>query len=130
MLDLERMRTVVKTGSYEISRHARRKMKRLRLTEEDVENAILTGEIIERRPNAKPYPKYIISGFTFLKGDLIHIVFSFDHEDPFSKRYRNRVVTIYYVEENKWYKDRYRRINGGGDRPKRVKGIGYRRVAR
>lgn len=100
-VDFEVIRAKVQTGDYEISVHATERMRRRGITLDDLENAIINGDIIERDPQAKPFPKCIFWGFTVLKGEAIHVVCSVTPQ--------SRVVTVYFPDEDEWAQDRFRR---------------------
>ena len=100
-IDFELIRKKVREGDYEISVHATEQMRRRGITLDDVENAIINGEIIERDPQVRPFPKCIFWGFTVLKGESIHVVCSITPQ--------SKVVTVYFPEEDEWARDRYRR---------------------
>jgi len=100
-VDFEVIRTQVQAGDYEISVHAFERMRQRSITMADLENAIIHGDIIERDPQAKPFPKCIFWGFTILKGESIHIVCSITP--------KSRVVTVYFPDEDEWAQDRFRR---------------------
>ena len=55
-VDFEVIRTQVQAGDYEISVHAFERMRQRSITMADLENAIIHGDIIERDPQAKPFP--------------------------------------------------------------------------
>jgi len=71
------------------------------LTIADLEHAILFGEIIERDAEASPHPKCIFLGEDALKGEAIHVVCSLNPDAL--------IVTVYFPEEDRWSKDKYRR---------------------
>ncbi len=76
-VDFEIIREKVKTGDYEISVHAFERMRKRRITLDDLESAIINGDIIEQDVQAKPFPKCIFWGFTVLRnGNLITCAFS------------------------------------------------------
>lgn len=99
--DFEDIRIKVQAGDYEISLHAFQRMRQRGISLADVENAIVSGEIIERDQNATPFPKCIFWGFTVLKGESIHVVCSLTPQ--------SKVVTIYFPDEDKWARDRFRK---------------------
>ena len=100
-IDFEDIRHQVQIGNYEISVHAFERMRRRGISLNDVENAIIEGDIIERDSDANPFPKCIFWGFTLIKGESIHVVCSIT---PHS-----RVVTVYFPEEDQWSRGRFRR---------------------
>jgi hypothetical protein len=100
-IDFENIRAKVQAGDYEISIHAFERMRRRGITLGDLENAIINGDIIERDSKSKPFPKCIFWGFTLLKGESIHVVCSLTPD--------SRVATVYFPDEDKWSRDRFRR---------------------
>jgi hypothetical protein len=100
-VDFDIIREKVKTGDYQISVHATKRLRSRQLAIADLENVILDGEIIERDPNAKPYPKCIFLGDDATKGESLHVVCSLMPE--------TLIVTIYFPYEDVWSKDKYRR---------------------
>ena len=100
-IDFEDIRNQVQIGNYEISVHAFERMRRRGITLDDVENAIVNGDIIERDSDAKPFPKCIFWGFTLRKGESIHVICSISSH--------SRVVTVYFPDEDQWSRGRFRR---------------------
>ena len=100
-VNFESIRAKVEAGEYEISLHAFERMRRRGISLEDVENAIVHGDIIEKDIRAKPFPKCIFWGFTVLKGESIHVVCSITPQ--------SQIVTVYFPDEDKWSWDRFRR---------------------
>ncbi len=99
-VDFEQVRKAVRAGDYELSLHAFQRMRSRGITIDDLEAVILDGEIIERDPEAQPFPKCIFWGFTVMKGESLHVVCSLA---PHS-----RIVTVYFPDEDKWARDRIR----------------------
>lgn len=88
------------------SGHARQEMLKEelgRIYEEEVYDLVSRGEIIESYPKDKPYPSYLVSGFTFNKRPL-HSVIAYNKKDNFSI-----VVTAYQPKPWLWSKDYKRR---------------------
>lgn len=100
-IDFAQIRAKVQAGDYEISVHAFERMRQRGITLDDIENAIVYGEIIESDPDATPFPKCIFWGFTVYKGESVHVVCSLTPQ--------SRIVTIYFPDEDKWVRDRIRR---------------------
>jgi hypothetical protein len=99
--DFEKIRDSIKSGDYIISIHASKRLRNRQLTIADLEHAILNGEIIERDPEAKPYPKCIFLGEDAIKGEALHVVCSLTPG--------TQIVTVYFPEEDMWSKDRVRK---------------------
>lgn len=100
-VDFESIRIHIRNGDYEVSVHAFQRMRQRGIRLQDVEHAILHGEIIERDAQAIPFPKCIFWGFTEEKGESIHVVCSVTPQ--------SKIVTIYFPDEDKWARDRIRR---------------------
>lgn len=100
-IDFETIRQKVHEGNYEISVHASKRLRQRNISLMDLEQVILKGEIIERDPQAKPYPKCIFLGYTELKGEALHVVCSLTSQAM--------IVTVYFPEEDRWSQDRIRR---------------------
>ena len=100
-VDFEIVRIKVEAGDYEISIHAFERMRQREITLDDLENAIIYGDIVEQNAQAKPFPKYIFLGFTVLKGESIHVVCSLTPQ--------SKIVTVYFPDEDEWAQDRFRR---------------------
>jgi hypothetical protein len=100
-VNFEVIREKVKAGEYEISVHAFERIRQRGISLDDLEHAIVNGDIIEQDPHAKPFPKCIFLGFTLLKGEAIHVVCSLT--------LHSKVVTVYFPDEDEWSQDRFRR---------------------
>jgi hypothetical protein len=92
-MDLERIKQSIIDDNYEISLHAIERALERGIWKEDIEYAIIHGEIIEKYDDDKPYPSCLIYGKD-TKGKPLHVVCAFS---PIIK-----LVTVYYPEENKW----------------------------
>jgi len=100
-VDFETIRAKVQAGDYEISLHAFERMRQRGVSLEDVETVIIHGKMIEYDADAIPFPKCIFWGFTTGKGESIHVVCSLTPQ--------SKVVTVYFPDEDKWARDRFRR---------------------
>ena len=72
------------------------------ITEDEVYQIIINGEIITNYENDKPYPSYLIFGMTE-KNRPLHVVAAYDKEDDIVI-----IITIYHPDPNLWidYKER------------------------
>jgi hypothetical protein len=59
---LQQIRTLVGQGEYVLSLHAENEMANDRFTEEDLEESILSGEIVRRERDRIGRPKYVMEG--------------------------------------------------------------------
>ncbi len=71
---LAKIRTLVKQGEYILSIHAENELADDSLTEQDLEAAILNGNIMRRERDSIGRAKYIIEGETLKGKDLTAVV--------------------------------------------------------
>jgi len=67
------------------------------ITTDDVENALLNGEIIEQYPNDKPHPSCLVLG-TALTNRQIHVVCGLGENELW-------LITAYYPSPDEWTAD-------------------------
>ncbi|MBU7584408.1 MAG: DUF4258 domain-containing protein [Nostoc sp. TH1S01] len=77
------------------SRHAIQQMFFRRITQQEVQQVINSGEVIEENPSDTPFPSYLI--LDFVNGKPIHVVFSYDELSD-----TGYVVTAYIPDSNLW----------------------------
>lgn len=65
----------------------------------EIEKALLNGEIIERYPDARPYPSCLLLGW-LASGDPLHLVCSRGEIEP-----ALRIVTLYEPDDALWDSD-------------------------
>ena len=82
--------------------HAIKRMFERDIYEEDVEDTILNGEIIEEYPDDTPYPSFLALKM-FPKP--LHVVFAKNSKDN-----EIIVITAYYPDKDKWSEDYKTRI--------------------
>jgi hypothetical protein len=75
-LDILVLRKAVLEGRYEISHHAEQERRKDNLFIEDVESALLTGEIIELYPDDPRGPSCLVCGYA-ADGRPVHVVAGF-----------------------------------------------------
>ena len=68
------------------------------ISQRDVENALLNGEIIENYEKAYPYPSCLVYGIN-LNNEIIHVVCGSNHEELW-------IVTAYYPDSTEWEIDK------------------------
>ncbi|MCL2181453.1 MAG: DUF4258 domain-containing protein [Treponema sp.] len=64
---------------------------------EDIENAVINGEIIEQYPNDYPYPSCLLMGYT-KTGKVLHVVCGSDGIELW-------LITAYYPNSAQWTDD-------------------------
>ena len=99
-MDIENIRKLIKQGKYHYSNHAKEMMFDRLISETQITESVLKGEILETYTQDIRGKSYLILG----DGPL-HIVVGYN-------RYRNRaiVVTTYIPEKPKWITPRKRGI--------------------
>jgi len=100
-IDFDLIRERVKSGDYQISVHAAKRLRSRQLAIADLEHAIIYGKIIMRNPKAKPYPKCIFLGEDLIKGESLHVVCSLNPQVM--------LVTVYFPDEESWSRDEYKK---------------------
>ena len=92
-MDIKLIKSSIKADNYEVSLHALERAIERDIWKEDIENAIIQGEIIEEYQDDKPYPSCLIYGKD-MKGKPLHVVCAFS---PII-----RIITLYRPDEEKW----------------------------
>ena len=83
--------------------HAIERMSQRKISEEDVEHIVLTGEVIAKYPDDTPYPSELLLGWRNAKP--LHVVVAIDDANR-----RKFVITAYIPDSNKWKEDFRRRM--------------------
>ena len=92
-MDIEKIRAKVREGNYRLTVHAVVRSKQRGIKTEDMEKAILNGEIIEEYPNDKPFPSCLIYGHTPDCRPL-HVVCNLAQVSD--------IITFYFPDESLW----------------------------
>lgn len=58
----ESIRVRMRQGQFRLSKHATKRMDLRGRTLTDIQQVILTGEVIQEYPNENPYPEYLFPG--------------------------------------------------------------------
>ena len=99
-MDIEDIKEKINSNDYEISLHALQKSFERNIWKDDIEHAVVNGEIIEDYKDDKPYPSCLIHGKT--RGmKHVHIICTYP---PIV-----RIITVYFPDENKWIDYKIRR---------------------
>lgn len=91
---LEEIRRAVKAKRYYVRTHARKRMIERGIEKEEVEKAIMEGEILEEHQQDKPYPKCLIMGF-IREREPLYVSCSFDGEEVY-------IVTAHWMDPKEW----------------------------
>ena len=97
---IEDIQNKIKQGKYSFSDHSVKRMIKRNVTRQQVESAILTGEIIEEYPDDKFSPSGLIYGKTENDKDL-HVQVSLP---PFVV-----IITVYEPDPEEWVSCKTRR---------------------
>jgi hypothetical protein len=89
----------VRAKLYRLTRHATTVRLERGITIAALEQALLTGEIIERDPDDQPYPSCLVLGW-LTSGDPLHVACSRSNLEP-----ALRIVTLYEPEDALWESD-------------------------
>ncbi len=93
------IRERVRTKRYRLTRHVTIVRLERGITIAALEQALLTGEIVERYPDDQPYPSCLVLGW-LTSGDPLHVVCSKGSLEP-----ALRIVTLYEPEDALWESD-------------------------
>ncbi|HIE53205.1 MAG TPA: DUF4258 domain-containing protein [Armatimonadetes bacterium] len=93
------IRSHVRAKRYRLTKHATIVRIERGITIAEIEPALLNGEIIERYPDAQPYPSCLVLDW-LASGDPLHIVCSRGDVEP-----ALRIVTLYEPEDALWESD-------------------------
>lgn len=89
----------VRARQYRVTSHATIMRLARGIQMRDIEQVLLTGEIIEQNPDATPYPTSLILGW-LPTGDPLHVVCSRGDIEP-----ALRIVTVYEPDDDAWMSD-------------------------
>ena len=96
-LKIDNIKQMVKNGKIRWTNHIIVRLFQRNISQEDIENAILNGEIIEEYENNYPYPSCLIYGINF-KNEILHIVCGINKLELW-------IITAYYPDNIKWEDD-------------------------
>lgn len=99
-MDLKGIQDKIKEGDYRFSDHAVKRMIKRSINRHEVEDTILSGEIIEEYPKDKYFPSCLIYGKT-AKGEDLHVQISLP---PLVV-----VITTYKPDPDEWISPKIRR---------------------
>ena len=73
MLEIQRFREFYLQGEVYMSQHAENRSRLRGISQDDIENCIETGQIIEQYPDDYPFPSCLVFGYA-LDRRIIHVV--------------------------------------------------------
>ena len=97
---MKRIKDKIRNGEYRFSDHAVKRMIKRSINRSEIEDAVITGEIIEEYPDDKYSPSCLIYGKT-KDGRNLHIQLSLP---PLVV-----IITVYEPDKSEWIDYRFRR---------------------
>lgn len=96
-LNIDTIKQMIKNGKIRWTNHVIVRLFQRNITREDIENALLNGEIIEEYENDYPYTSCLVYGIN-LNNEVLHIVCGSNEEELW-------LITAYYPDNIKWEND-------------------------
>ena len=96
-LKVDTIKEFVRTGKIRWTNHCIVRLFQRNISQEDIENALLNGEIIEEYENDYPYPSCLVYGIN-LNNKVLHVVCGANETELW-------VITAYYPDNKKWKDD-------------------------
>lgn len=93
-LNIDDIKKLVKEGKIRWTNHVMVRLLQRNITQSNIENALLNGEIIEQYENDYPYPSCLVYGVN-LKNEILHIVCGTNERELW-------IITSYYPDDNEW----------------------------
>lgn len=97
-LNIAKIKKLIKDNKIRWTNHVIVRLLQRNITQSDVKEAILNGDIIEEYENDYPYPSCLIYGVS-LNNQVIHIVCGLNEEELW-------IITAYYPDNIEWENDR------------------------
>ncbi|MEQ8187692.1 MAG: DUF4258 domain-containing protein [Candidatus Eremiobacterota bacterium] len=94
------VRQKLKEGKILIRDHAMMRFDQRGITIEEVENVIMTGELIEDYPDDKPFPSCLISGY-IRKDIILYVVLALEE--------KIHIITAHWLDPDRWLDHKTRR---------------------
>lgn len=93
-MNIELIKVLVQSHKIRWTNHIIIRLLQRNISQKDIENAILNGEIIEEYENDYPYPSCLVYGIN-LNNNIIHIVCGINDDELW-------IITAYYPDKEKW----------------------------
>lgn len=97
MIDINHLRSYYEREAVIITIHAQERLRQRGIRIKDIENCILTGEIIEQYPDDYPFPSCLIWGYE-TNNKVLHVVASDEGS-------ASRIITAYFPDNIKFEDD-------------------------
>ena len=92
-LDITALRKAVLENRYVITTHAKQRMGQRKVSDREVKQAIVLGDVIEQLDDAIPFPKALF--MKQIEGEPLYVSCSFDGK-------RAYIVTVHWYDPNVW----------------------------
>ena len=96
-LNINIIKQLIKNQKIRWTNHVMIRLLQRNITQNDVENALLNGEIIEEYEDSYPYPSWLVYGIN-LNNKVLHIVCGSNGEELW-------IITAYYPDNIEWERD-------------------------
>jgi len=96
-LDIEKIKQMILNEKLIWTNHIIIRLLQRNISQADIKNALLTGEIIEYYDNDYPYPSCLVYGLT-INNQIIHVVCGSNGAELW-------LITAYYPNNIEWEKD-------------------------
>ena len=96
-LNINIIKQLIKNQKIRWTNHVMIRLLQRNITQNDVENALLNGEIIEEYEDSYPYPSCLVYGIN-LNDKVLHIVCGSNGEELW-------IITAYYPDNIEWKRD-------------------------
>ena len=96
-LDIDIIKKMVKKEKIRWTNHVMIRLLQRNITEKDIENALLNGNIIEEYENNYPHPSCLVYGIN-LNNQILHVVCGTNGDELW-------IITAYYPDNIKWEDD-------------------------
>jgi hypothetical protein len=94
--DLKKIRAAVRALRYDLRLHAWQRAHERRITVEMIKEVIQRGEIIEKYPDARPYPKCLLMHFIEPNKPL-YVSLAYNKKRDFVF-----IITVHWFDPSKW----------------------------
>lgn len=96
-LSIDKIKQLIKSEKIRWTNHVIVRLLQRNISQEDIKEALLNGQIIEEYENDYPYPSCLVYGIN-LNNEVLHVVCGFNGEDLW-------IITAYYPNNTEWEND-------------------------
>ena len=96
-LNMEIIKILINDNKIRWTNHVIIRLLQRNITQGDIENTLLNGEIIEEYENDYPYPSCLVCGIN-MNNRILHVVCGYNGEELW-------IITAYYPDNKEWKDD-------------------------